>query len=176
MTQPSSPLQSPWPISSSFPLLLPHWPSSCFHIFPSSEPSLMLFPQPGNLFPTLGLAGSYRSFQISAYKCMPFSKAFPSPPVYPRSLSLCSTAYCLVSHKSSVFVIICAIIGQTTHSLDCTLLERRNHTGLLYSWLLDALAQMPDTYTQIHLISIYNVVTPWASHLTSQCPCFLSVK
>lgn len=45
----------------------------------------MLFPQPGNLLPTLGLAGSYRSFQISAQKCMPFSKAFPSPPVYPKS-------------------------------------------------------------------------------------------
>lgn len=121
----------------------------------------------------LVLTGPFRSQLKSA--CPSAKPSLPRQSI-PSPLSLCPTAYCLFSHKSSVFVIICGIIGQTTHSLDCTLLERRNHAGLLYCWLLNALAQMPDTHTRIHSVSIYIIVTPWASHLTSRCLCFLSVK
>lgn len=90
------------PVSSA-KLLIPSLPATLAIYLPvpylSCLRALMLFPLPGDLFPTRSLA--------SSYSC---SKALPAHQSTPGPLSLCPTAHCLVSHKSSIFAIICGII------------------------------------------------------------------
>lgn len=78
-------------ISSLFPLLLPPWPSTSFHIFIDSE-CLLFQHHWTDAVPTTWKPGPYSQSgwfllvlsEISPYKCLPFSEAFSSPPIYTR--------------------------------------------------------------------------------------------
>lgn len=78
-----SPLRYLLPSLPPFPLLLPHWLFSCFHVFPTSGPLLMLFHclETSSLLLTyMVLVHSDLSSKVSAIQ-----RSLPSPPIYTAS-------------------------------------------------------------------------------------------